>query len=120
MFVRCPRHCKHGTFPSGSSVRKSTGTDESSPDKFPLSRKILNTALEPRWFIYAMSCICIAIIVVYLLFLPPLFSDRPRRCRRLHRCRVRLLRRRSYPTVELPGKQSHSLPEISPIFVVNF
>src|ERR1041385_5873372 len=45
-----------------------------------------------------MSYNCIAIIVVYLLFLsPPLFSGRPRCCRRLHRCRVRLLRRRPYP-----------------------
>src|SRR3954463_14593628 len=36
------------------------------------------------------------LIIVYLLFLPPLISGRPRCCRRLHRCRVRLLRRRPY------------------------
>src|SRR3954470_3170138 len=53
-------------------------------------------------------------LALYLLFLPPLLlSDSPD-----DRCRcpfVRLLRRRSYPpTVELPGKQSHSpLPHIA-------
>src|SRR4051794_2921782 len=34
---------------------------------------------------------------LYLLFLPLLFSDRPRCYRRLHRCQVRLLRRRPHP-----------------------
>src|ERR1041384_111327 len=62
-----------------------------------------------------MCCICIACIAVYLLFLPPplLLSDSPD-----DRCRCpcdRLLRRRPCtPTVELPGKQSHSpLPHIA-------
>src|SRR3954462_8942847 len=45
-----------------------------------------------------MSCICLYIIAVYLLFPPPpLISGRPRCYRRLHRCRVRLLRRRPCP-----------------------
>src|SRR3954465_10436123 len=75
-----------------------------------------NTALEPRCFVSAMSYICIAIIIVYLLFIPPyspvdpdtttaevvvfdyVFDDRT-------------------PTVELPGKQSHfPSPYISYIF----
>src|ERR1041385_713192 len=44
-----------------------------------------------------MSCICLYMLAVYLLFLPPLISGRPRCCRRLHRHLVRLLRRRPYP-----------------------
>src|ERR1041385_3699932 len=64
-----------------------------------------------------MSCICIAIIAVYLLFLPPFYSP------------IDLVAAADYtaaeydyyvddptPTVELPGKQNHSLPQISPIF----
>src|ERR1041385_7351907 len=44
-----------------------------------------------------MSCICLYIIVVYLLFPPPLIFGRPRCYRRLHCCRVRVRRRRPYP-----------------------
>src|ERR1041385_2658782 len=62
-----------------------------------------------------MSCICIAIIVVYLLFLP------------LSYCPVVSTSAADAPvidyfvdyrtsTVELTGKQSHFLPQISPIF----
>src|ERR1041385_4503129 len=53
-----------------------------------------------------MSCICIAIIFVYLLFLPPLLLSPV----------INYVDDDRTPTVELPGKQSHSLPQISPIF----
>src|SRR3954467_9678533 len=57
-----------------------------------------------------------AMISLYLLFPPPLFSDRPRCYRRLHRCRVRLRRRRSYP-YRRASRQAEPLPlsHISPI-----
>src|ERR1041385_1675158 len=67
-----------------------------------------------------MSCICIAIIVVYLLFPPPLISGRPRCCRRLHRRRVRLLRRRpcSYPRASRQA-EPFSSPDIAYLFVLS-
>ena len=66
--------------------------------------------------LFSLSCIFIAIIAVYLLFLPPLFY-----------CPVVSTSAADAPvidyfvddrtsTVELTGKQSHSLPQISPIF----
>src|SRR3954468_19468922 len=64
-----------------------------------------------------MSYNCIAIIAVYLLFLPPLFSDRPRCYRRLHRCRVRLLRRRLYPYRRASRQaEPFSSPDIAYLF----
>src|SRR3954471_7411491 len=48
---------------------------------------------------FHLSChayVCISLLCIYC-FLPLLIFGRPRCYRRLHRCRVRLLRRRSYP-----------------------
>ena len=62
-----------------------------------------------------MSYICIAIIFVYLLFLPPLFSGRP--CAAADdTIEFDYFVDDRTATTELPGKQSHSLPQISPIF----
>src|SRR3954462_9652759 len=63
-----------------------------------------------------MSCICISIFVVYLFFPPPLSycpvvstsaADAPV---------IDYFVDDRTPTVELTGKQSHSLPQISPTF----
>src|SRR3954465_13282590 len=62
-----------------------------------------------------MSCIA-CMIALYLLFLPPfIVSGRPRCYRRLHRCRVRLRRRRPYP-YRRTSRQAEPLPlsHISP------
>src|SRR4051812_28242798 len=57
-------------------------------------------------FAFHLSChALITMIAVYLLFPPPLISGRPCCYRRLHRCRVRLRRRRQYPYRQIPGKQ---------------
>src|SRR4051812_325667 len=66
-----------------------------------------------------MPCICLFIIAVYLLFLPPLYSL-------VDPAAVVDYTAAEYddfvddptPTVELPGKKSHSLPQISPTFSV--
>src|SRR3954470_22182926 len=63
-----------------------------------------------------MPCIA-CMIALYLLFLPPfIVSGRPRCYRRLHRCRVRLRRRRPYP-YRRASRQAEPLPlsHISPI-----
>ena len=53
---------------------------------------------------------------VFTVFIPPLFSGRPRCYRRLHRCRVRLLRRRPvYPYRASRQAVPLHLSHISPI-----
>src|SRR3954471_13106007 len=70
-------------------------------------------------FAFHLSChALVAMIAVYLLFLPPFISGRPRCYRRLHCCRVRLRRRRQYP-YHRASRQAvpHHLSLISPIYL---
>src|SRR3954465_4118986 len=70
-------------------------------------------------FVFHLSChALIAMIAVYLLFPPPLISGTPHCYRRLHRCRVRLLRRRQYPYRRAPRQAVPlHLSLISPIYL---
>ena len=54
-----------------------------------------------------MSCICIDIVVVYLVFLPPLFSGRPPDTTAVDFTVFDYFVDDRTPTIELPGKKSH-------------
>ena len=57
-----------------------------------------------------------ALIALYLLFLPPLSPVDPATIADYTAAGYDYFVDDRTPTVELPGKQSHSLPQISPIF----
>src|SRR3954470_8055930 len=66
---------------------------------------------------FHLSChaLFVCLLCIYCFLPPPLFSGRPRCYRRLHRYRVRLLHRRSYP-YRRASRQAEPLPlsHISP------
>ena len=63
-----------------------------------------------------LSCHSLIVIACCVFTIPPpLFSGRPRCYRRLHRCRVRLRRRRPYPYCRATRQAAIPLSHISPI-----
>ena len=73
-------------------------------------------ALHPSC--YASVCLCVHCVYC---FPPPLFFGSPRCCRRLHRCWVRLLRRRPYPYRRATRQaEPHFLSQILPICLYLF
>src|SRR3954470_2504276 len=75
------------------------------PVKFCFVRNVKHCVSSPLAYRISMYCICIAIIVVYLLFLPPLFLSMDVATAADASPFVRLHRRRPCtPTVGLPGK----------------
>src|SRR3954470_4177982 len=63
-----------------------------------------------------MTFYCFVLIVVYLLFVPLYLSVDPEAAVDYTAAGYDYFVDDRAPTVELPGKQSHSLPQISPIF----
>src|SRR3954463_10174355 len=63
-----------------------------------------------------MTCICLYMLDVYLLFLPPYSSVDPAAAVDYTAAEYDYVVDDPTTTVELAGKQSHSLPQISPIF----
>src|SRR3954462_8389523 len=70
---------------------------------------------------FTIHLLCLAFVLLLLLciycFFPRLISGRPRCCRRLHRCRVRLLRRRPYRYCRATRQaEPFSSPDIAYLF----
>src|SRR3954463_9409499 len=63
-----------------------------------------------------MTCICLYMLDVYLLFLPPYSSVDPAAAVDYTAAEYDYVVDDPTTTVELAGKQSHSLPQIPPIF----
>src|SRR3954464_2315038 len=64
---------------------------------FRSEQRALHCVRTPLTFhLSCLAPVCIYLLCIYCFFPPPLIFGRPCCCRRLHRCWVRLLRRRPY------------------------